>query len=339
MTKPSIYVAYTGGTIGMQQTAQGFAPVAGFLTSHIKTLPEFYHEAMPEFVIKEYDPLIDSANAAPADWQIIADDIAANYQAYDGFVILHGTDTMAYTASALSFVLQGLAKPVIITGSQIPLAQPHSDGPSNLSHALYLAAKYPAPEVCVFFNKKLLRGNRSTKVHTEDVDAFASPNYPPLLETDSAMLPLPEHQQKSLTATNTLSVANISPQPISIFTLYPGVSTELLDAALQQPIKALILQSYGAGNAPQHAKFIDALAAANQRGVIIINLSQCLQGSVNMAVYATGKALADAGVLSGYDMTLEATITKLHFLLSQNMPITEVKLAMKKNVQGELSDG
>src|SRR5690554_577998 len=181
MTKKRIYVAYTGGTIGMQKSAQGYIPVPGFLTECVQRMPEFFREEMPSFTIHEYAPLMDSSDMSPSDWQHIAEDIKRQYHQYDGFVILHGTDTMAYTASALSFMFENLGKPVIITGSQIPLAALRSDGQTNLLNALYIAANYPIHEVSLFFNNQLFRGNRATKADADGFDAFASPNFSPLL--------------------------------------------------------------------------------------------------------------------------------------------------------------
>ncbi|MCL1125703.1 asparaginase [Shewanella surugensis] len=336
MTKRSIYVAYTGGTIGMEKTANGFAPVAGFLTRCVKDMPEFYHTEMPDFVIHEYDPLIDSSDMAPTDWQLIANDIKANYDHYDGFVILHGTDTMAFTASALSFMLQGLSKPVIVTGSQIPLAQLRSDGQTNLLNALYIAANYPIAEVGLFFNNRLFRGNRTTKAHADGFNAFASPNFPMLLEAGikirlhAGQIGKPDKQP-------VLTVANISPQPIGVVTLYPGISTDIFNNVLQQPVKALILLTFGVGNAPQTPALLAILRAAHERGVILVNLTQCLQGKVNMGGYATGNALAASGVISGGDMTTEAALAKLHYLLSTDMTADEIRQAMLEDLVGELS--
>ncbi|MCC4831940.1 asparaginase [Shewanella sp. 10N.7] len=340
MTKRSIYVAYTGGTIGMRKTDNGFAPVAGFLTDCVKSMPEFYHEEMPSFVINEYSPLIDSSNMAPTDWQLIANDIKANYDKYDGFVILHGTDTMAYTASALSFMLQGLSKPVIVTGSQIPLAQLRSDGQTNLLNSLYIAANYPVAEVCLFFNNKLFRGNRSTKAHADGFDAFASPNFPLLLEAGikinlrAGQITEPTNEAPLMP----LEVINISPQPVGVITLYPGISTEIFANILMQPVKALILLTFGVGNAPQDKALLDTLKQADERGIVIVNLTQCFQGKVNMGGYATGNALEQAGVISGSDMTIEAALAKLHYLLSKNLTSSEIKSAMKKNLLGELTE-
>ncbi|QSX28463.1 asparaginase [Shewanella cyperi] len=333
--KRSIYVAYTGGTIGMQKTVNGFVPVAGFLTQCVQAMPEFYHEEMPEFVIHEYCPLIDSSNMSPAHWQMIADDIQANYDKYDGFVILHGTDTMAYTASALSFMLQGLTKPVIVTGSQIPLAQLRSDGQTNLLNALYIAANYPVAEVCLFFNNKLFRGNRTTKAHADGFDAFASPNFPLLLE---AGIKINLKAGKICTASDgNLRVATIEPHPIGVVTLYPGISTEIFINILQQPVKALILLTFGVGNAPQDEGLLRTLKEADERGIVLVNLTQCFQGKVNMGGYATGNALARAGVIGGADMTIEACLAKLHFLLSQHLSSDQIKAAMKQNIAGELT--
>lgn len=319
----------------MQKTDNGFVPVAGFLTQCVQSMPEFYHEEMPTFVIHEYCPLIDSSNMAPTDWQMIADDIQANYDKYDGFVILHGTDTMAYTASALSFMLQRLSKPVIVTGSQIPLAQLRSDGQTNLLNSLYIAANYPVAEVCLFFNNKLFRGNRSTKAHADGFDAFASPNFPQLLE---AGIKINLRAGKITVANDTpLEVAHISPQPVGVVTLYPGISTQIFENILQQPVKALILLTFGVGNAPQDAALLKTLRQADERGIVLVNLTQCFQGKVNMGGYATGNALAKAGVISGADMTIEAALAKLHYLLSKNLQPAEIKAAMLQNLVGELS--
>ena len=250
MQKKNIYVAYTGGTIGMQRSAQGYIPVSGHLQQQLANMPEFHRPEMPDFTIHEYQPLIDSSDMTPQDWQSIAEDIRQNYDRYDGFVILHGTDTMAFTASALSFMLENLAKPVIVTGSQIPLAELRSDGQQNLLNSLYVAANYPISEVSLFFNNTLYRGNRTTKAHADGFNAFASPNLSALLEAGIHIRRL--NTPPAPAGQGELKVHTITPQPIGVVTIYPGISADVVRNFLRQPVKELILRSYGVGNAPQN---------------------------------------------------------------------------------------
>lgn len=336
MNKKSIYIAYTGGTIGMKHSSQGYIPVSGYLQQQLLNMPEFNRIEMPEFTIHEYSPLIDSSDMTPEDWQRIANDIRKNYDNYDGFIILHGTDTMAFTASALSFMLENVTKPIIVTGSQIPLAELRSDGQTNLLNALYIAANYPINEVTLFFNNKLLRGNRATKAHADGFEPFASPNFPLLLEAGINIKRLP--YSNFPVYGDTLRIATITPQPIGVVTLYPGISADIIRNFLLQPVKALILRTYGIGNAPQDTALLNELKQATERGIIVINLTQCISGRVNMTGYATGHALTRAGVISGADMTLEATLTKLHYLLSQSLDYQQIVTLMQRNLRGELTE-
>ncbi|GAB3033508.1 asparaginase [Bowmanella dokdonensis] len=334
--KKHIYVAYTGGTIGMRPSSKGYVCVPGYLSQTLARMPEFHRQEMPQFTIHEYDSLMDSSDMSPMDWQRIADDIRSNYDVYDGFIILHGTDTMAYTASALSFMLENLSKPVIVTGSQIPLAEIRSDGQVNLLNALYLAANYPVHEVCLFFNNQLLRGNRSRKIHADGFNAFASPNFPPLLEAGINIEVVEGKVQPIIQ--QELVVSPMTAQPIGVVTLYPGISAEVIRNTLQQPVNALILLSYGVGNAPQNPALLAQLEQARKQGIIVLNCTQCLRGKVNMAGYATGNALAQAGVVSGGDMTLEAALAKLHYLLSKGLPVEQIRELLTQSLRGELSE-
>ena len=316
-----IYIAYTGGTIGMKPSRQGYVPAAGFLSDTLKKMPEFHRSEMPLFTLHEYDNLIDSSDMDPSDWQRIADDIADNYDKYDGFIILHGTDTMAYTASALSFMLEDLSKPVIVTGSQIPLAELRSDGQVNLLNALYVAANFPIAEVGLFFNNRLLRGNRSRKVDADGFSAFDSPNFPPLLEAGINIRLKAGELAK--TPNNTLTVSNVKAQPIGMVSLYPGIAPEVIKNTLQQP---------------QNPELIAQLKYAKAREIPVLNCTQCMRGRVNMGGYATGHGLQEVGVLSGSDMTPEAALAKLHYLLSKGLPFEEISQLLTQNLRGELSD-
>lgn len=336
MAERRVYIAYTGGTIGMKKVEGAYyTPVPGYLAERLAAMPDLKAEPLPDYTLNEYDPLLDSADMSPRIWQRIADDITNSYDAYDGFIVIHGTDTMAYTASALSFMLGGLEKPVVLTGSQIPLAEVRSDARENLITSMLLAAHYRVPEVCVYFGGLLLRGNRSTKVSSSGFGAFASPNFPPLgragvgIELDQSLLHF---------SPGPLQVQTLKDVQVAALRLFPGITAESMQNFLLDPVQGLVLETYGAGNAPVNdASLLEVLRAACERGVVIVNCTQCLHGSVDMSGYATGSALAAAGVVSGFDLTPEAALTKLLYLFSRNLGVDEVRRQMGQNLRGELT--
>lgn len=331
-----ILILYTGGTIGMRRTDAGYVPEPGLDRLLTGRLPP---EGMPAFEVLEYERLIDSANIQPDDWQRIGTDIAARYDDFDGFVVLHGTDTMAYTASSLSFMLQGLDKPVIVTGSQIPMRELRNDAHNNLLTALLLAADYAIPEVCLYFNGHLLRGNRSTKAKAEDFDAFASPNHPMLGEVG---IHISVHHDAVFRSPRPrdFQTPDYSDPQVGVVRLFPGITTGFLEAVLAQPLRGLVIQGYGVGNAPVALPgFLQALGRAADRGVVIVDVTQCQQGHVDLTQYAAGSALVQAGVVSGFDMTVEAALTKLVHLTALDLPADAVRRHMATNLAGELTPG
>ena len=332
-----VYIAYTGGTIGMQKTMEGYIPVAGHLQKLMSRLEELESDTMPIYDIREYEPLLDSSNMTPADWLKIADDIADHYDRYDGFVVLHGTDTMAYTASVLPFILQDLQKPVILTGAQIPLCEVRNDARKNLITAMLIAADFAIPEVCLCFGSRLLRGNRTTKVDADGFDAFDSPNFPALgsvgveIKINWELVMPPSKIQRPL------AVNPMRESPVAVLRLFPGISADIVANVLKPPTKGLVLQTFGIGNGPEDPGLVSALKTAADRDVVIVNCTQCLKGKVNMDNYATGSALAEAGVISGLDMTVEAALAKMTYLFSRGLPPQIVKEKMQLNMRGELS--
>ncbi len=334
----SVYIAYTGGTIGMERAAVGYRPAPGFLARQMAESRTLQRPGMPRYEIREYEPLLDSSNMTPADWVKIGRDIHRRYDEFDGFIVLHGTDTMAYSAAALSFMFENLGKPILFTGSQVPLMEIRTDARENLVTSLLIAAEEKIPEVCLFAGNRLLRGNRATKVSAERYLAFDSPNFPALGDAEvelrihrRLLLPAPAGELRFHPV-----AAPAGPQ-VADLRLFPGISAETLDRFLAPPLDGVVLHTYGVGNAPDDPRLLAVLERATKRGVVIVNCTQCLHGAVRMESYATGHGLARAGVLSGRDMTPEAALTKLYYLLSLGLPQAEVRRLIEEDLRGELT--
>ena len=331
-----IYVAFVGGTIGMHATESGYAASAGRLTALVRGRPELNEAEVPDLVIAEYEPLLDSANARPADWLRIARDIAQRREAFDGFVVLHGTDTMAYTASALAFLLRGLDKPVVVTGSQIPLGVLRSDGRQNLLTAVLVAARDDVREVCLVFGSQILRGCRAIKASASGFEAFESPNLPPLGAAGVQIAVVESRLRPSASGAVALPAALAA--PVGLLRLYPGMPAALLRAALAEPARGLVLEAYGAGNLPDgDPELLDVLAAGARRGVVVLVVSQCVDGRVDLGAYATSAPLVAAGAVGGLDMTTEAAYAKLVVLLSEGREPDEVRALLAQDLAGELT--
>ncbi len=339
MQSKRLLIIHTGGTIGMKPADGGYRPAPGFLGQQLAAIPEFRDGQLPGFEVIEYDPLLDSANFTPRDWLRIANDIAQNYDRYDAFLILHGTDTMAYTASALPLMLPGLAKNVILTGSQLPLCLRRNDARDNLITAMIVAGEYEVPEVCVLFGNVLLRGCRTTKTSATSFDSFDSPNAPPLAAIGTRIRLYPERIRfPARPSAKPPEVRPIAVTDVATLRLFPGFDAAILNNVLQTPLRGLVLESYGSGNGPsENREFLKVLDDAVQRGVVIVNLSQCRHGGVSQKDYATGRALQDAGVISGGDMTVEAALAKLMFLFEHSGGVDAIKRAIGEDHVGEIT--
>lgn len=332
-----VLILHTGGTIGMEPSAQGYRPMRGFAGRLSAALQGRAGGTLPDFDVLELDQPIDSANLRPAHWGRIAGTLLARWDAYDGFVVLHGTDTLAWSASALSFMLRGTDKPVIFTGSQIPLVQPRSDALANLEAALLLASRQLVREVGVFFGRQLLRGNRSSKLSSSHFDAFGSPNCLPLADVGIDIRVYPELLLPA--SERHFVVPEIDNEAVAVLTIHPGVSARMLEAlASGERTRGLILHSYGAGNVPDiDRELMAALARTMARGVVVLNVTQCRSGGVVQGAYATSAALSRLGVVAGADLTLEAAFAKLHFLLATEPDPERVRAGLGTPWCGELT--
>ena len=308
------------------------------LVDHVPELKDVNHL----YTSIQFTPPLDSSQVGPQDWAKMAKAVADNYDNYDGFVILHGTDTMAYTASALSFMLENLSKPVIITGSQLPIGRFRTDGKENLITAIEIAAAKKegiaiVPEVCICFQEYLLRGNRCKKVNADYFEAFETFNYAPLAHIGVEIQIDEEFVYKPATTKPLIPHYNMDPNVIALRIL-PGITPETLKGILSIPnLKGVAMETFGVGNAPSFPWFIDILKEASARGIVIVNVTQCMIGSVAMDIYDTGDAMLQAGIISGYDMTTESAITKMMYLFGEGFAPDKVKEYMKCSLIGEMT--
>ena len=334
--KKKICILYTGGTIGMIRSPRGYVPDSASFRAVLDRLRSVYGEEMPDWELVEFDPLLDSSNVTVREWNKIGRAVAARYCEFDGFVILHGTDTMAYSASALSFMLEGLGKPVIFTGSQIPLSELRSDGVDNLVSSLLIAASGRVREVCLYFNGKLLRGNRATKRSADSFEAFESPNAPPLAEAGIEIRYAPETAPP---VGGPLRLREFADVPVGVIKVFPGIQFEIFEPIMTGSLKGIVLETFGAGNIPSFGSaLLPIIEKAYRGGTIITVCSQCIQGRVSLGAYETSSALKEIGAVDGKDMTTEAAFAKLYYLFSLGLDKSEIKAKMSRNLRGELAE-